>query len=73
MINSADAVICPTDCVSHSAYYQLKRHCKRTGKPCLLFKGAGVSGFAMALAQLSSGRISLHGEAIELLREVAEK
>ncbi len=22
MINSADAVICPTDCVSHSAYYQ---------------------------------------------------
>lgn len=73
MINSADAVICPTDCVSHSAYYQLKRHCKRTGKPCLLFKGAGVSGFAMALAQLSSGRISLHGEAIELLQEVAEK
>ena len=73
MINSADAVICPTDCVSHSAYYQLKRHCKRTGKPCLLFKGAGVSGFAVALAQLSSGRISLHGEAIELLREVAEK
>jgi hypothetical protein len=73
MINSADAVICPTDCVSHSAYYQLKRHCKRTGKPCLLFKGAGVSGFAMALAQLSSGRISLHGEAIELLREMAEK
>lgn len=53
MINGADAVICPTDCVSHSAYYRLKRHCKRTGKPCLLFKGAGVSSFALALDRLS--------------------
>ena len=56
MINKADAVMCPTDCVSHSAYYQLKRQCKRSGKPCLLFKGAGVSGFAVALARLSSNR-----------------
>jgi len=61
MINGADAVICPTDCVSHAAYYQLKRQCKRSGKPCLLFKGAGVSGFAVALARLSSGRVSLPG------------
>ena len=56
MINKADAVMCPTDCVSHSAYYQLKRQCKRSGKPCLLFKGSGVSGFAVALARLSSKR-----------------
>ena len=62
MINGADAVICPTDCVSHTAYYLLKRHCKRTGKPCLLFKGAGVSSFAVALARLSSGRVTLSGE-----------
>ena len=59
MINGADAVICPTDCVSHSAYYQLKRQCKRSGKPCLLFKGAGVSGFAVALARLSAGQTTL--------------
>lgn len=55
MINGADAVVCPTDCVSHSAYYQLKRQCKRSGKPCLLFKGAGVSSFAVALTRLSAG------------------
>ena len=73
MINSADAVICPTDCVSHNAYYQLKRHCKRTGKPCVLFKGASISGFAVALARLSSGRVSLSGEPIEPLRAMAEK
>lgn len=59
MINGADAVLCPTDCVSHAAYYSLKRHCKRTGKPCLLFKGAGVSGFAVALARLSAGHASI--------------
>ena len=63
MINGADAVICPTDCVIHTAYYLLKPHCKRTGKPCLLLKGAGVSGFAVALAQLSGGRITLSGNA----------
>lgn len=59
MISGADAVVCPTDCVSHSAYYQLKRQCKRSGKPCLLFRGAGISGFAVALARLAAGQSSL--------------
>ncbi|MBI3140602.1 MAG: DUF2325 domain-containing protein [Rhodocyclales bacterium] len=58
MINGADAVLCPTDCVSHAAYFKLKHHCKRTGKPCLLFKGAGVSGFALALTRLTAGQFS---------------
>lgn len=61
LINGADAVLCPTDCVSDTAYYKLKQHCKRTGKPCLLFKGAGVSGFAVALARLSAGQASIAG------------
>lgn len=55
LINAADAVICPTDCVSHSAYYKLKSQCKRSGKPCLLFKGAGLSSFAVALERLARG------------------
>jgi hypothetical protein len=53
MIDGADAVICPTDCVSHAAYYRLKRQCKLSGKPCLLFKGAGISSFAVALTRFS--------------------
>ena len=61
LINGADAVLCPTDCVSHAAYYKLKQHCKRTGKTCLLFEGAGVSGFAVALARLSAGQASIAG------------
>jgi hypothetical protein len=61
LINGADAVLCPTDCVSHAAYYKLKQHCKRAGKPCLLFKGAGVSSFAVALARLAAGQASIAG------------
>jgi hypothetical protein len=64
MIKGADAVICPTDCVSHAAYYQAKRHCKLTGKPCLLFKGAGISSFALALTQFSAGRTSIKAGAL---------
>lgn len=56
LINRAHTVICPTDCVSHAAYYLLKRHCKRHQKTCLLYKGAGVSSFAKALTQLTSGK-----------------
>lgn len=63
MIHAADAVICPTDCVSHSAYYQLKRQCKRDGKPCMLFKGASVTGFAMALTRLAATREPSHAAA----------
>lgn len=57
MIKSADAVVCPTDCVSHSAYYQLKRHCKRIGTPYVLFKGTGISSFSAALATLGNPSI----------------
>ena len=59
MIASADAVLCPTDCVGHAAYYSLKQHCRKSRKPCLLFKGAGVSSFAFALSRLSAGDASL--------------
>lgn len=55
---AADAVLCPTDCVSHGAYYLLKRCCKRSGKPCLLFKGSGISSFAIALTQVVVGRVT---------------
>jgi hypothetical protein len=50
LIDRANAVVCPTDCVSHAAYYLLKRHCKRSRKPCLLFKGSSVPSFAKALS-----------------------
>lgn len=59
LIRGADAVVCPTDQISHSAYYQIKNQCKQVGKPCLFFRGAGVSGFALAMARVSRGEFSL--------------
>jgi hypothetical protein len=60
LLAASDAVICPTDCVSHMAYYQLKRYCKSFGKPCVLTKSSGVAGFAAALNRLAEGRVDIH-------------
>ena len=60
MIYGATAVICPTDYVSHAAYYQVKRLCRLGHKPCLLFKGTGVSSFAAALTKITSGQASIN-------------
>ncbi len=70
LIGRANAVICPTDCVSHAAYYQLKRHCKRTKKTCLLFKGSSVTSFARALTQLSSEEVSPSKKVIKAIPAV---
>ena len=59
LIASADAVLCPTDCVSHSAYHQVKRQCRQAGTPCLFYQGAGVSSFALALSRLTTGERAL--------------
>ncbi|HBZ29179.1 MAG TPA: hypothetical protein DEO56_01050 [Nitrosomonas nitrosa] len=72
MVNRADAALCPTDCVGHAAYYQLKRLCKRSGKPCLLYKGKGVSSFAAALTQLATGKTSFSSTINGSLLETAE-
>lgn len=62
LIHGANAVLCPTDHISHSAYYQVKSHCKRVGKPCLFYRGAGMSSFAAAMTRISRGEFSLAGE-----------
>lgn len=59
LLASSDAVICPTDCVGHLAYYQLKQHCKQAGKPCVLVKSSGVASFAAGLARLAEGRADI--------------
>lgn len=61
LLAASDAVICPTDCVGHLAYYQLKKHCKQAGKPCVLVKRSGVASFAAALTRLAEGRAEIQG------------
>lgn len=61
LLAASDAVICPTGCVSHPAYHQLKRHCKQANKPCVLVKSAGVASFAAALTRLAEGQADIQG------------
>lgn len=61
LLQGADAVICPADCVSHPAYYQIKRHCKRNDKPCVLLRNSGLASFAAGLARLSRGEVEIGG------------
>ncbi len=53
MLAAADAVVCATDFVSHTAYYRTKRFCKRFDKPHVLLGSSGVSAFARALEQVA--------------------
>lgn len=52
---SADAVVCQAGCVSHAAYWKLKEYCKRTNKPCIYLKRAGVTSFARGVELLACG------------------
>ena len=49
---AADLVICQTGCISHNAYWRVKDHCKRTGKPCLFVENTGTASLKRALSEL---------------------
>jgi hypothetical protein len=48
-LQAADVVICQVGCISHDAYWRVKDHCKRTGKPCLFVEMHGRSALERAL------------------------
>ncbi|NLZ17165.1 MAG: DUF2325 domain-containing protein [Desulfobulbaceae bacterium] len=52
MLSSADAVMCPIDCVSHDACVCVKKMCKRLSKPCVLMRSSGLSSLARGLDEL---------------------
>jgi len=50
MLQSADLVICQVGCISHNAYWRVKEHCKRHGKPCLFVETPSRSALERALS-----------------------
>jgi len=50
-LQAADVVICQVGCISHNAYWRVKEHCKRTGKPCLFVASSSRSALERALGQ----------------------
>lgn len=54
MIHSADAVLCPVDCVSHDACLRVKRICKRTAKRFVPLRSASLAGFVQGLQEVAA-------------------
>ncbi|UCV12769.1 DUF2325 domain-containing protein [Dechloromonas denitrificans] len=52
VVAAADIVICQAGCISHNAYWRVKEHCKRTGKPCMFVKTSGVTSFGRVVNEL---------------------
>ena len=55
---AADLVICQTGCISHNAYWRVKDHCKRTGKPCVFVDNPGSTSLKRALTELRQPSLS---------------
>lgn len=49
MLVTADAVLCPIDCVSHDACLSVKKICKRYQKPFVMMRSASLSALAKGL------------------------
>ena len=49
-LSRADVVICQAACINHEAYHRVKRHCERTGKPCVYLDRPSLSRFDRAIA-----------------------
>ncbi len=51
VLNRADIVLCPVECVSHGACNKAKSYCKRTAKPFVPLRTTGVSSLLSGLKQ----------------------
>lgn len=51
LLEQADAVLCPLDCISHDAHARVKRFCKQRDKPVVMLRSAGLSSFAKGLTE----------------------
>lgn len=56
-LRAADMVICQTGCMSHSAYWRVQDHCRRTGKPCVMVGIGGGAGIGAGDVQTQPIRI----------------
>lgn len=48
-LNRADLVVFPSDCISHDAYWKIKKACKKQQKPYKYLQSAGLHSLSSAL------------------------
>ena len=54
VVQQADAVLCPLDCVSHDAVHRIKRFCERNTKPLVLLPRSSLAAFNRGLSTVTS-------------------
>lgn len=50
----ADAILCPTDCVSHDAYKRVKQHCHKKAKQLIMISHSSLSSFTQGLHKINA-------------------
>ncbi len=56
LVNRADIVMFPVDCVSHEAVAAIKRLCRHAAKPFMPLRTSGISSFLTALDRVAATR-----------------
>lgn len=52
LLEKADMIICPIDCVNHQAFFIVKHYCKYSGKPCVLLDRSEANTFCKGISRL---------------------
>lgn len=61
LLEKADMIVCPIDCVNHQAFFIVKYYCLYSDKPCVLLDRSEVNTFCIGinmLVTLTTGKVS---------------
>ncbi|SFD91094.1 DUF2325 domain-containing protein [Nitrosomonas sp. Nm166] len=53
LLEEADMIICPIDCVNHEAFFIVKYYCQYSGKPCVLLDRSETNTFRKGISRLA--------------------
>ena len=56
-LSQADIVVFPSDCISHDAYWKIKRVCKKQKKPYKYINSAGLGSLFNTLKNMEQGKL----------------
>ena len=54
LLNNADMVICPIDCIRNDAFFLTKHYCNCFGKPCVMLDRARITTFYNGIRKLNN-------------------
>ncbi len=64
LVDQADVVFCPIDCISHQACLKAKHLCKRRAKPFVPLRSSSTSCFVRAIRMLEASGVDLEANTI---------